>query len=78
MSEEFATYSVYFNPLDYPGKYVGRRFINAEPTDVYFVSDNLEHVREWVWYHSGARGRVCDVMLMPSPEDHASLIEWYI
>jgi len=70
------TYTVYFNPTDYPGRYVVRRFwlgIAPEPVadqDWFFVGDSLVAVRERVPPHCIRFNRY--------PDDEPQIVEWWV
>lgn len=50
-----STWTVYWNPRDYPEKFVARRFVilrrseEPQPTTEFFVADTLEAIREKLW-----------------------------
>ncbi|MDR1280294.1 MAG: hypothetical protein LBK99_05685 [Opitutaceae bacterium] len=41
-------YVVYRSPMDFPGKFVGRKFVGETATGDSFVSESLEEVRKWI------------------------------
>ena len=41
-------WTVYYSTLDFPGKYVARRFELDKPTHDHFASDDIESVRSWI------------------------------
>lgn len=41
-------WTIYFNPLDHPGKYVGRRWKLDVPEPDLVVCSDVESVREWI------------------------------
>ena len=43
-------FTIYKSPLDYPGKYVARRFLLDKPTNDRYIDENLDTVRQWVKY----------------------------
>jgi hypothetical protein len=73
-------WTVYFNPSDFPGKYVARRFdifrnktISGEhslPSIEHFVADSLQEIRERIPF-----GMVC---LMRSEGDDANIVETWV
>jgi hypothetical protein len=46
MNTGLEIWTVYYNPLDYPGLYVARLFILDKPTLITVVAWTLEEVRE--------------------------------
>ena len=42
---ELDIYTVYFNPSDYPGLYVVRKFKGERPTDELYTGKTIEDVR---------------------------------
>jgi hypothetical protein len=71
-----STWTIYFNPSDFPGKYVARRHdifrSEAEPraSDAHFVGDTLDEVRNKLPY-----GLAC---LHRSDGDEAQIMETWI
>jgi hypothetical protein len=69
-------FTVFYDPLDYPGRYVVRRFRilhgdampDAEPLT---VTHSLTAARH-------AIPDRCDAMLIRSPEDHPSVVETWL
>lgn len=45
MKEECITWTIYKHPLDYPDKFVARKFILDKPTEEILIGDTLEEVR---------------------------------
>jgi hypothetical protein len=41
-------YTVYYNPLDYPGLYVVRRWLNDKPTNDVHTAKTLEEIRAFI------------------------------
>lgn len=39
---------IYFNPSDFPDKYVVRKWILDKPTDIMFTADTLDEIRKFV------------------------------
>ena len=46
MTEETILWTIYKHPLDYPNKYIARKFILDKPTLEIKIGDTLEEVRE--------------------------------
>lgn len=44
--KKFPVFTVYYNPTDFPGKYVVRLFDGPQPTRLLVVTDTLKAVRE--------------------------------
>ena len=63
-------FTVYFNPLDYPGLYVVRVFWNATPTVYGWTAPTLEEVRARL-----PRGLVC---LPREPGDEPQIVECWL
>lgn len=45
MKEECTLWAIYKHPLDYPDKYVARKFILDRPTSETIIGNTLEEVR---------------------------------
>lgn len=84
MSDDvLAVYTVYKNPADYPGQYVARRHEVLRGgghvvTEHLQAADDLALVRIWIREHSGRSGRLADVRMPRSPEDHPTVLESWI
>lgn len=61
---------IYYDPLDFPGQYVLRRFNMDTPTEEFYTSKTLEGVRKHI-----PEGMV---MLMPFSEDPKVIKEIWI
>lgn len=74
MIPEFCLWTVYFNPRDFPGKYVARRFVLNNPTADHVVSDDIDAVRDWIaaqcFKHGGAM-----VQMNRSAGDDPTIVE---
>ena len=46
MKEECITWTIYKHPLDYPNKYVARKFVLDKPTSEILVGGTLEEIRK--------------------------------
>lgn len=79
MTGQLVMFTVYFNPLDYPGKYVARRFVitagEATPDpDVYCVADTLEECRDGI--HPQLDGLFARIER--SPHDDGVIVESWV
>jgi hypothetical protein len=67
-------WTVYYDPRDYPGKYVVRRFDifpgRAEPSAEHYVADTLDEIRQHV-----PPGMDC---LMRSEQDEEQIVETWL
>jgi|SRR5277367_5300502 len=78
MQEEpfMSMWTVYYDPRDFPGKYVARRHDifrdkkESRPSSQYFVADSLDEIRALIPY-----GMAC---LTRSEEDDARIVETWI
>jgi hypothetical protein len=71
----FSMFTVYWNPKDYPGKYVVRRHVvsrhGAVPMEVVAIADTLEEARRPIQYlHLHCLGR--------EPGDESQIVETWI
>lgn len=76
--DEFSLYTIFFNPRDYPGQYVARRFNLEAPSEDCCVTDSLENARTWVREFSLSRGRLADWCQPRSPNDEPHILEIWI
>jgi len=67
-------WTVYYNPSDYPGKFVARRFELDKPTHDVVVADTLDNVR------AGIRMRATFLLtrLDRNPGDDSVIVETWI
>lgn len=49
MEHKLQIFTVYHNPIDYPGMYVCRQFNVDKPTNNYFANERYEVVIEWMY-----------------------------
>lgn len=67
---KFPIISVFYNPLDQPGKYVARMFDLDQPTDTSMVKDTLVELYE---------GFPPNLTRIPrQPNDHESVVEVWL
>lgn len=72
MGEQLIIYTVYHNPLDYPGKFVVRQHLIGKNTveafqEIFCIGDSLEEVRNKI---------PLGLVLIPrSPEDEKQIVE---
>ena len=45
MKEECIIWTIYKHPLDYPDKFVARKFISDKPTEEILIGETLEEIR---------------------------------
>jgi hypothetical protein len=71
-----SVWTIYYSPLDFPGKYVARRHdifrskVEPEASDQYFVADSLEEIRSKIPF-----GLAC---LTRSKGDKLSIVETWV
>jgi len=46
--KKFPVFTVYYNPTDFPGKYVVRLFDGPQPTRLMAIADTLEAIRKTI------------------------------
>jgi hypothetical protein len=63
-------WAIYFNPKDYPGKFVLRKWINDIPTDEVYTADSLDEIRMKV-----PLGLMC---IKRYPQDDPVIVETWI
>lgn len=65
-----SSWTIFFNSLDAPGRYVVRRFFGPVPSDEAHLENDLEGARSHV-----PEGLFC---LLRSPNDHPSVVETWL
>lgn len=45
---ELSIWVIYDNPLDVPGKFVARKWLNNRPTETIYIADTLEEIRKHI------------------------------
>lgn len=73
MSNELEMWTVYYNPTDFPGKYVARLFKGEKPTGLHTISDTLEELRAKLLRHNPGLAR-----LNRFPADEAQIVEVWL
>jgi len=71
-------WTVYENPLDFPGQFVARRFENNKPTLDHFADPLLERVREWVHLQAAQYGQGSPYRLDRAPSDDPDILETWL
>lgn len=77
MIPEFCLWTVYFNPSDFPGKYVGRRFVLTHATADHIVADDIEIVRNWISQQCRKHGGAM-VPMNRSADDDPTIVEVWL
>jgi len=83
IDDPFKIWTIYHNPLDFPGKYVGRLFnvhspetfgphSMVVPTQHLFVSGHIEPVRDWI------KGQGATIYICKDVEDDPNVVESWI
>lgn len=77
MNDAVFVWTIYFDPLDHPGKYVGRRWRLdvIEPDGV--VSSDIDAVREWIHKQFPQFGGI-GVWFDRAPDDDPVIVESWI
>lgn len=70
-------WTVYKNPIDYPGMYAARRFELDKRTDDVYVNEQLGLVRTWI-EESARQYGVIPVRLERDPNDDPAILENWI
>lgn len=71
-------WTIYNKPADFPGKYVARRFEFDQPTSDYFVSEQLEKVREYVKRSIEITGQGSPFLAQRHPSDDPVILESWL
>lgn len=67
---ELEIWVVYYDPLDFPGLYVARKWLTDVPTKERYIGDTLEQVRQCI-----PEGKI---LLMRDPSDDPKIVEIWI
>lgn len=67
---ELEIWVVYYDPLDFPGLYVARKWLRDVPTKERYIGDTLEQVRQCI-----PEGKI---LLARDPNDDPKIIEIWI
>jgi hypothetical protein len=71
-------WALYHNTRDFPGLYVGRRFILDNPTPEHFAHTSIEQVRAWVRKNAASHGQGLLTRLKRDPADDPCIVEAWI
>ena len=74
----FNSWTVYFNPQDFPGQYVARRFDGAEPTHDHYANEDITKVRDWVFEKVRKKGQGVPWRIDPEINDDPVIVEVWI
>ena len=72
------TWTVYYNPSDYKGKYVVRRFSGATPTNDIFADEDYESCLNWTRENSKKFNQGKIVKFDRHPNDDKVIVETWI
>lgn len=79
MDNKLIVWTVYKSPLDYPGQYVAREFVNGYPTALHCASDAEQDVLNWVSVRYREMGNAgLPHKLMRDRSDHASVLYSFV
>jgi len=62
--------TVYYNPTDYPDKYIARLFLTDKLTNLIVMGDTLEEIRKVIPSHM--------TRLAPTKRDHPVIVEVWL
>ncbi len=71
-------WTIYKNPVDFPGQYVARRFEYNQPTSDFFVSGNLSEVRNHVKRSIEKTGQGSPFQHLRHPSDDPVILESWL
>lgn len=75
---QLAIFTIYYDPKDFPKKWVARRFNGPNPTKEHFVCDDVENVRRWIKIRCSELGMGEPVCFKRDPNDDPKIIESWI
>lgn len=76
--KEFKLWTVYQNPLDFPGKFVAREFVGDKPTEIHFADAELEPVHNWIIEQASKAGLGSPVRLERDSNDDPCIVCTFI
>jgi len=74
----FNSWTVYFNPKDFPYQYVARRFKGTRPTREHYANEDIAKVREWIFERVRRKGQGEAWKIDPDVNDDPNIIEVWI
>lgn len=71
-------WTVFYNPSDFPGMYVARRFAMDKATADHKSGPSIEDVRSWIRESARSSGQGSLVRINRYPQDDPSVVETWL
>ena len=77
-NKQLNAYTLYYNPKDFPGQYVARRFVFDKPTLEHFADADIETVRRWIVDRLLSIGQGSPFKIARDDNDDSVILETWI